>query len=43
MLQEVNDLLARKIDFVSLGSQLDLSPGGRDQQRANDIDTLIML
>src|SRR5262249_39713756 len=43
ILQEGDDLLPREINFVSLGSQSDLSPAGGHLQGADDIDALMVL
>jgi hypothetical protein len=43
MLQEFNDLVAGQITLIRLGTQADFASAGRDQQRANRIDPLIVL
>jgi len=43
VLQEFNDLVARQITLVRLGTQTDAPSAGRDQQGANCIDPLIVL
>jgi hypothetical protein len=43
MLQEFKDLVAGQITLVRLGTQTDFASAGRDQQRSNRIDPLIVL
>jgi len=43
MLQEFNDLVAGQITLIRPGTQTDSTSAGRDQQRANRVDPLIVL
>jgi hypothetical protein len=43
LLQEFNDLVASQITLVRFGTQADFASAGRDQQRANRIDPLVVL
>jgi hypothetical protein len=43
MLQEFKDLVAGQITLVRLGTQADFASAGRDQQRTNRIDPLVVL